>query len=383
MPKGIKKILKRIERVIRNIRDRIKCRVLSQKKIDEMIKLNNIKILDSFEKLKADKKFSGGAIELSTYCNLNCLMCNTKATTREKGEISWETFLKAVDEFHKNEIKGVCFHTINEPLLDKRMIDMLEVLKEKEMGLGLSTNGMLVDKFLDQVKETNLRNFCLRFSIDGATKETYEKIRVGANFEKLIANLEKTLEFKKKYFKDLNISANYVISKDNINEVPLFIKKFKKYFNGIEFSLISSLTPAEGQSYYENIYLTKKNYQIKPCLMLWDNLNVLYNGDVSACCRDYTGELVVGNIYKNTLEEIWNNDKMNALRDAHLNGSLDSVPPPCKICRGSNYFLFTEINYLANLTLGGRYTPKKFLELIQKTIEKYNEKASSLHDMAN
>lgn len=318
------------------------------------------------------KKLCFSGIELSTYCNLNCLMCDTKSATREKGEISWETFNKAVEELNKKGMKFTTLHTINEPLLDRRIVPMLELLAKHGISIILSTNGMLVDRFLEEIKDKNLTNYELRFSIDGATKETYEKIRQGASYDKLIDNLEKTLAFKKKYFKDLKLSVNYAASIDNIDEIPLFIKKFKKYFGkNFEFGLLNSLVPKDDTAYYNKVTSDVKDFYTKPCSMVFNSLYILQNGDVSPCCRDYNGDIIVGNIYENNLDEIWDNDKMNAMRETHLSGDITALPKQCQHCKSPNYFLSRVVNYIPQMALNGKYKIDEIPKLINAAIQKY------------
>lgn len=78
---------------------------------------------------------------------------------------------------------------MGEPLIHENLFEMIELAKSSECLVGLTTNGMhlnrsncrrMVDSGLD----------IIGVSIDGATKQTYESIRVGSTFEKLIDNIE-------------------------------------------------------------------------------------------------------------------------------------------------------------------------------------------------
>ena len=60
----------------------------------------------------------------------------------------------------------------------------------------------------------------------------------------------------------------------------------------------------------------------KPCHNLWTGLIVRYNGDVSICCLDYENKEVMGNLSKNTINEIWNNKKY---RYNHNKGEHDKM----------------------------------------------------------
>jgi radical SAM protein with 4Fe4S-binding SPASM domain len=69
-----------------------------------------------------------------------------------------------------------------------------------------------------------------------------------------------------------------------------------------------------------------------PCPQLWEVLYVGHDGRVSACCRDYHGQLVVGDIAEQSLRDIWHGPTLSDLRAKHLAGDLDSLPEACRAC---------------------------------------------------
>jgi len=83
-------------------------------------------------------------------------------------------------------------------------------------------------------------------------------------------------------------------------------------------------------------YRGVKQVQIKrerhPCRMLWKNLSVFHNGQVSPCCYDAEGELIVGNTLNQGLKEIWNGQRLRNLRDLHLAHQFEKIPI-CSRCR--------------------------------------------------
>ena len=63
----------------------------------------------------------------------------------------------------------------------------------------------------------------------------------------------------------------------------------------------------------------KKNEDIKwdyqgVCWEPWHGLHILWDGKVVPCCWDYDGKYILGDLNKQTLEEIWNGKKMQELR---------------------------------------------------------------------
>ena len=68
-------------------------------------------------------------------------------------------------------------HTIGDPLANPRLEEVFKELRKNNIHCSISTNGLLLYKHVDVLKE--YLDVCpsIRISIDGATKKTYEKIR--------------------------------------------------------------------------------------------------------------------------------------------------------------------------------------------------------------
>jgi radical SAM protein with 4Fe4S-binding SPASM domain len=69
-----------------------------------------------------------------------------------------------------------------------------------------------------------------------------------------------------------------------------------------------------------------------PCRMLWKNFTVLYDGRVTPCCIDAEGELIIGNVQKSSIKEIWHGAQLKKLRELHKKGEWDKIPI-CARCR--------------------------------------------------
>lgn len=68
----------------------------------------------------------------------------------------------------------------------------------------------------------------------------------------------------------------------------------------------------------------------RSCTEVFNKLAVNWDGSVSACCRDYDNQMIVGHLENNTLEEIWKGKKMAGWRDRIRDGDYDH--PVCKTC---------------------------------------------------
>jgi MoaA/NifB/PqqE/SkfB family radical SAM enzyme len=263
-------------------------------------------------------------IEINRNCNINCVMCNTSLSKRPQFNMDVDLFEHAV-KYAKSQGKGeTSLHTIGEPLMNNKLPEYFKILRKHGVMIRFSTNGLLLHKKLDLLIDNADIMSELRFSIDGASKETYEKIRYGGEWDRLIANLE---EFREKtqgrpIFKRVKIGS--IVSEDVRHELGYHLKFWSRYttMESIDLNLVSGLSP-------DNTYfLTKtilKNHIAPwpPCYMLFSPaLHILNDGRATACCRDYNGDLVYGNIRDSSPKELINCDNVLELRRQHLENRI-------------------------------------------------------------
>ena len=110
-------------------------------------------------------------------------MCPYPDMTREKVLMSMDLFKKIIDDATTNSIKEVCLNFYNEPLLDPLLFERIKYAKSKGLRVMFNSNGcLLTEEKINALLDSGLDS--ITFSFDAATKETYEKTRVGGDFEK-------------------------------------------------------------------------------------------------------------------------------------------------------------------------------------------------------
>ena len=125
-------------------------------------------------------------VEPSLACNLDCVMCPWREMRPDMAVMSWDVFSRIAENFHQT--KGVDFTGGGEPTLNPRLMDMIRVAKQAGCEVGFSTNGTLVDAAMAEGL-LSLQMDWISFSVDGATAETYESIRQGSDFDRVIGNI--------------------------------------------------------------------------------------------------------------------------------------------------------------------------------------------------
>jgi len=128
-----------------------------------------------------------------------------------KGGLSNERAKKLIDEIA--ELKpGWVIVEGGEPLLREDLFELLELLRQKRLETHLITNGMLLTpQIIADLKRLGVR---VMISIDGATKATYESIRHGASFEKVVQAARNCAQ------EGLLEAINFAVLKMNYAEIP-------------------------------------------------------------------------------------------------------------------------------------------------------------------
>lgn len=279
-------------------------------------------------------------IEPINSCNLKCVMCPYPLMTRKKETMGMGLFCNIVDQAVKVGIKEIQISHYGEPILDNMLPQRIRYAKSIGLKVVFFTNGTLLthEKASDILDVGPDRVF---FSIDGATKETYEKIRVGANFEKTTANIKDfARERNNRKLKKPIISLNVVLQKDNANEVAQLLKEWKGVADEIFFQHVSHVNPTQGD------VAIPPNLQIQPdssypCQNI-SGLVVLSNGKVAFCSCDYDGDAILGDLTKQSIVEVWNSAPVIRRNRIHFAGKGHEIER-CSNCNalyaGGYYWL--------------------------------------------
>jgi len=319
-------------------------------KVKEYIKGKTI--LSSFPKIMN--------IEVTNFCNLNCPMCVNK-DTRPQGFIEIE-FLKKIIKENEKVLKGqfIWLHFNGEPLLHPQLPQIINLLKLNGIKTRLSTNAtLLTEEMSFQLMKAGLDYIV--FSVDGNTKETYERIRERAKFEVVERNVLNFLKIKKQYNFPTQTQIQIIRMKENENEIKDFVKKWQKTdinFINVKSFCSRAMRTREIARFEDPQKLEEKILKRSPCFYLWETLVILWNGEVIVCCQDLTGELKVGDLKKENLLEIWNNKTMQELRKRQLQGDFSMIP--CNRCPDWKFIPKSYLGYV------GREIYRTFLKKIFK-----------------
>jgi radical SAM protein with 4Fe4S-binding SPASM domain len=253
-------------------------------------------------------------------CNLRCPMCPRQNFIPGKGFMAFDLIKKVIDEAAEYGLCSFNFAGLGEPTLCPDVFKVIRYAKDKGVvDVNMHTNGTrLGHEFNRQLIDSGLDRLII--SLDSANKEVYEKIRVGADFERVCAAVEDLIRQRdEKGAGRPHVKANFIeMDEADATEKNRFIAYWADKVNRIAVLRYLDCQTEERLHH-------KDNYQQDPsfcCPELWRRLVILSDGTAVLCPRDMKKRHVLGNIREETIVSLWTGEKMQRIREIHRRGKF-------------------------------------------------------------
>ncbi len=271
-------------------------------------------------------------IEPTNNCNLACSFCPTRKTDRPFGFMTNNFYQQIINEIaEKKRLSVLWLNKDGEPLLHPHLPAMIAYAKKKNVAgrVEVYTNGLLLNGNL--IREIILSGLdSLVISVDSTDAKNYQQLKKSDNYEQLVDNIKKFLLIREKLGKSQPLLSVKMINFGNLDDIKTFQKQWGNLADSV---IIQPLHNWEGSMKLEtgNWKLeTEKRYT---CNLPWLAPAITWDGLTVPCCVNYRqNELVMGDLRKQSLGEIWRGGKFRALRLAHLKQNFNKYPT-CLYCR--------------------------------------------------
>lgn len=265
------------------------------------------------------------ALELSSYCGANCICCPHENFPLKNRNMEYGLFVKCVDDAIAHGAVSIDICLMGDALLDPDIEHKLAYCREHYPDLKIycsSTAQMASPEFVSQYIDT------LQISMYGMTKEVYESVhRGGLIFEKVVANIEDILSLPSE--KRPYISMVFLLLDENKHQMDTWKEKWEPLADEI---LIWKPHNWAGR-YATHVPTREEMKHAKSCFRPFGgDLCIWVNGDVSVCCFSEDKRLVVGNMYEQTLEEIFFGEPMRKIQQIHKDNRFYQCGLPCELC---------------------------------------------------
>ena len=263
------------------------------------------------------KKFKKIYIEITNSCNLDCDFCIKNS--REKKFMSFDSFKLILDKIN-NYTDYLYLHVLGEPLLHPSINEFIEYAN-KNFKINITTNGYLVNNIkTDKIRQLNisLHDFSPKYNVDltDYLDNIFNKIDILQN-----TYISLRMWVKNEY-NDLMIryiNNRYKTSiKPNIDNYKInnhiFINNFHEF-----------IWPNMDNEFYN---------EEGTCYALVDHIGILADGTIIPCCLDSRGDINLGNIFIDNLDEILNQDRVKNMKQGFK--CKKKIEELCKHCNFIN-----------------------------------------------
>lgn len=294
-------------------------------------------------------------IEPINQCNLRCTICAAPShrITRKKMRMSYEDFVAIIDDV-RNFTQKILLFFAGEPLLNPDIFKMINYAEKNGLTVEVNTNATLLNyDNIQALLDSNLSELVISF--DGPTRESYEKFRIGANFDEVLENIGNLCREKKKQKKlKPRIELQCIVMRynedklDGMRELAMELGVDKLSFRTLGLceyiyseeevkKFAEEFLPEQGISRYRprgDKPEFKEEITPPTCPYVSSSV-ILVDGTVSICCYDINGDYAMGNVFEKSFLDIWNSEKYRRYREDLMKYRK---LPLCKSCQHPTIF---------------------------------------------
>ena len=271
------------------------------------------------------------SVEPYNFCQLQCPECPVSLRKdTSKAFINEQLYTKTINEL-KDDLLHVIFYFQGEPLLNKKLPEMIQYAHNNRIFTSTSTNAQALDsETARKLVKSGLDKLII--SIDGATQDVYEKYRVGGTLEKAIEGVKNITEWKQK-LKSITplVEIQFVVFKTNEHQTEQMktlskaLKADRLVFKSAQLYNFENghklLTSIEKYARYRKTVDGKyeiKNKLKNRCWRLWSGAVLNANADLVPCCFDKDSSHAFGNLKNDSFLSVWHNEKASGFRASIL-----------------------------------------------------------------
>jgi radical SAM protein with 4Fe4S-binding SPASM domain len=287
--------------------------------------------------------------------------------------MSFDVFIRILDQFPG--LEELQLQGLGEPMMHPRFFDMISHAVARGVRVGTNTNATLMnEQRAERCVNSGLGE--IHISIDGATAETYERIRVRAHFDRVIANVGRLVAARRRLNSSTpRIRMVVVAMRENLREFPDLVRlahrleidtvfvqhlchdfgesslpaRYRPMRDFVDAETLTRLDPLEIGRYFDEARQTADELGVdlrlprtsprphppgtpgpRRCDWPWRGAYVSYQGISMPCCMVSTPDRFnFGSMAEQGVEPVWNGQAYESFRDAL---STETPPEVCRSC---------------------------------------------------
>ena len=310
-------------------------------------------------------------IEVTNVCNLNCDFCPKHR--RQNRQLTIEEFDLLTDKI-RGRVIFLYFHLMGEPLLHPLLPDFIRIAREKGFRTVLTSNGTLLDKALNLLSslphkvqlslhshESNGKgkldeyiNKVMQFAIPAAEQGTCVVLRLWNQGGRESEN-EQVMQLLEQYVKKpwrersdgYRLCDNLYLEFDRKFQWPTtqeppssspegegFLDSIEPSEEGLEQKKVTKISSLGGSPMLiTSEYVPKRGAEVF-CKALHKQIGVLADGSLVPCCMDHNGDIILGNLFTQSLDEILDSPRAKAMVEGFRHHKATELL--CRNCESGN-----------------------------------------------
>ncbi|MCC8164998.1 MAG: SPASM domain-containing protein [Planctomycetes bacterium] len=255
-------------------------------------------------------------LELTNHCPMKCAMCpRTYEMSRNKGYMDINLFKKIINDYSVNYVDDGGFtlwlHHFGESLMHPHFDTAIKYPVSKGIRTGISVNPIMLDATTAERLLSSHPNI-IYLMLDGDDEESFYRARgIDGIYWLSVENAVDTINLKNKISPETIIQITLVdnpLWKDSLDraekfwreahQINILRKEFWVWNGGID--AINAMCEPNGQ---ESI-----------CQTPWNYISITWDGLVVPCCADFNNLFILGDLNKESIDQVWNGSRVEELR---------------------------------------------------------------------
>ena len=275
-------------------------------------------------------------VEMAMACNFGCKMCPVPESQklmdgRRPSIMKPDTFALILDAI-RDKPRYVWLTQMGELMLNKHLANYVKIAKADGHRVGFTTNGSLMtDAKAKELLDAGIDYVV--FSFDGATKDTFERIRIGGNYDEVVANIRRFAAINSETRpegKRCTVQVDMLISDLTEHEVDAFHSMWKDIAIPQAHLIDNWAGQLDLPAEFGERRVPRQDGNRYPCNLMWKTAYVSASGQAILCCHDYKLRSKLPRVHDKPLDLIWRED-VRIERARHVAGDFTS--PACANCQ--------------------------------------------------
>ena len=259
-------------------------------------------------------------LENTNACNAHCMICPREKQSRKIGFMDSRLLQQIVEDVKGQRITKFTVQGFGEPLLDRHFCSHVHFIKrELDCSTFSVSNGSLITPELArELVVCGLDK--IKISFYGINKREYESMHRRLSYERTVKGVMNLVEAKRAARSRIVIRLQYIGKPWRfVSFVFQWVRKTSVGYNTLH-------NYGGGRRY------RKSRGSPRGCPILSQSiLQVLWTGEVVPCCYDFNGEMLLGDLRRQSIRDVWHGERYRSIRRAHETNDFADWPL-CRTC---------------------------------------------------